>query len=112
MDYYELGQRIRKARKQKLLSQEQLAEKVGISVTHMSHIETGNTKLSMEVFYDIALVLDTRADELLYGRDNDIQNAVKDDIIVSLSTCTPEELCIINDVIAALKQSLQMHKPD
>ncbi len=40
MDYYKIGQRIRKFRKAYNLSQEQLAEKVGISTTHMSHVET------------------------------------------------------------------------
>ena len=49
MDYYKIGQRIRKFRKANNLSQEQLAEKIGISVTHLSHIETGNTKLSLQV---------------------------------------------------------------
>ena len=47
MDYYKIGQKIRKYRKAHGLSQEQLAEQIGISVTHMSHIETGNTKLSL-----------------------------------------------------------------
>lgn len=47
MDYYEIGQRIRKMRKAHEFSQEELAEKIGISTTHMSHIETGNTKLSL-----------------------------------------------------------------
>ena len=37
VDYYEIGQRIRKIRKSRGLSQEQLAELVGISTTHMSH---------------------------------------------------------------------------
>ena len=50
MNYYEIGQRIRKFRKAYNLSQEQLAEMVGISTTHMSHIETGNTKLSLPEF--------------------------------------------------------------
>ena len=45
MDYYKIGQKIRKYRKAHGFSQEQLAEQIGISVTHMSHIETGNTKL-------------------------------------------------------------------
>lgn len=54
MDYYMIGQKIRKFRKGCGLSQEQLAEKVGISTTHLSHIETGNTKLSLPVFVDIA----------------------------------------------------------
>lgn len=41
MDYKSIGQRIRKYRKAKNYSQEQLAEKINISPTHMSHIETG-----------------------------------------------------------------------
>ncbi|HCB65956.1 MAG TPA: XRE family transcriptional regulator, partial [Ruminococcaceae bacterium] len=39
MDYYQIGQRIRKYRKAQGISQEQLAERVGVLVTHMSHIE-------------------------------------------------------------------------
>ena len=48
MKYFDIGQRIRRYRKACGLSQEALAQKVGISVTHMSHIETGNTKLSSQ----------------------------------------------------------------
>ena len=66
MDYYKIGQKIRKYRKAYNLSQEQLAEKVGISVTHMSHIETGNTKLSLPVLVDISKALDVRSDDLLF----------------------------------------------
>ena len=66
MNYYEVGQRIRKFRKAYNFSQEQLAEKVGVSTTHMSHIETGNTKLSLSVFVKIADVLSVQTDELLY----------------------------------------------
>ena len=50
MDYYAIGQRIRKFRKAQNLSQEALAEQANISTTHMSHIETGNTKLSLQVW--------------------------------------------------------------
>ena len=57
ISYYEIGQRVRKFRKAYGLSQEELAEKVGISTTHMSHIETGNTKLSLQVLVDLALAL-------------------------------------------------------
>ena len=57
MDYYAIGQRIRKVRKAQGLSQEQPAERVQISVTHMSHIETGNTKLRLSVPVDPATTL-------------------------------------------------------
>ena len=36
MEYYKIGQQIRKIRKVRQLSQEELAEQVGISTTHMS----------------------------------------------------------------------------
>ena len=65
MNYEEIGKRIRKYRKLKNLSQEQLAEKINISTTHMSHIETGNTKLSLQVLVDLATVLEVNTDDLI-----------------------------------------------
>ncbi len=66
MDYYAIGQRIRKFRKAQNLSQEALAEQANISTTHISHIETGNTKLSLQVFADLAAALHVSADDLLF----------------------------------------------
>ena len=51
MDYYKTVQRVRNIRNAHSLSQEELAERIGISTTHMSHIETGNTKLSLPVLW-------------------------------------------------------------
>ena len=72
MRYFEIGQRIRRYRKACGLSQEALAGRVGISVTHMSHIETGNTKLSLPVLAKIA-------DELSVGTDALLSDAPKPD---------------------------------
>lgn len=67
-DYTAIGKRIRKYRWEKDISQEELAEAVGVSTTHMSHIETGATKLSLSVFIKISIALDISADLLL--KDN------------------------------------------
>ncbi len=67
-DYTAIGKRIRKYRWEKDISQEELAEAVGVSTTHMSHIETGATKLSLSVFIKISTALDISADLLL--KDN------------------------------------------
>lgn len=109
MNYYEIGQRIRKFRKAYNLSQEQLAEKVGISATHMSHIETGNTKLSLPVFVDIAKVLSVSTDELLY--DNPILNKsiMTDEIIDLIDSCSLHDMYIIADVIKSLKTTLEKY---
>ena len=53
----EIGINIKKARKDKRLTQKELSEKVDISTTHMSHIETGSTKLSLQVFGELAEAL-------------------------------------------------------
>ena len=79
MDYYKIGQRVRAFRRAQDLSQEALAERVGISVTHMSHIETGNTKLSLPVFLRLAQALGVRTDDLLRedGGDRAARAALK-----------------------------------
>ena len=42
VDYADIGKRIRACRLAKGMTQEQLANEVGVVVTHISHIETGN----------------------------------------------------------------------
>lgn len=76
LNYYQIGQKIRKYRKAMGMSQEQLAEQVRISTTHMSHIETGNTKLSLPVLVDIAKTLEVRTDDLLFDSPSEKEMSV------------------------------------
>lgn len=110
MDYYKIGQNIRKYRKAYNYSQEELAEKVGISVTHLSHIETGNTKLSLPVFITLAEILQVHTDELLYGISSTQLDYTKEEILSVLDRCTPNELQIIKDIIIATKSALNKYE--
>lgn len=109
MDYYAIGQRIRKIRKARNLSQEQLSEMVGISVTHMSHIETGNTKLSLPVLVDLANALEVRTDDLLYDKVTAERSTATEAIVQLLETCTTQQLRVIEDLVKAAKASLSQH---
>lgn len=109
MNYYEIGQRIRKFRKAYNLSQEQLAESVNISATHMSHIETGNTKLSLPVLVAISDSLSVSVDELLHGEMNENKTILTDEITSILNSCTNEELHIMIDIIRAAKSSFDKY---
>ncbi|WP_461900126.1 helix-turn-helix domain-containing protein [Roseburia intestinalis] len=109
MDYYAIGQRIRKFRKACGLSQEELAEKVGISTTHMSHIETGNTKLSLQVLVDIASTLSVQTDELLYELSAQNTHALKQELADLLMTCSPREINILLDVLKSVRVSLNKY---
>lgn len=109
MDYYEIGQRIRRIRKAHKLSQEELAEKVGISTTHMSHIETGNTKLSLSVFVDIAEALEVQTDSILYDEPRDSINAAMNDVAAILEECDTKQARVISDMVRAMKQSFDKY---
>lgn len=108
LDYFKIGGRIRKYRKLCNFSQEQLAEMVGISTTHLSHIETANTKLSLQVFVDIANALSVQTDKLLNDFPSD-KTSAKSEIIDIIDSCTPQETLIIRDVVKATKISLNKY---
>ena len=62
--YQQLGLNIAYYRKQCGISQIRLAERVGISRTHMSRIETAECAVSLDVIFSICAVLDISPDKL------------------------------------------------
>ena len=109
MDYYKIGQRIRKTRKAQQLSQEQLAEKIGISTTHMSHIETGNTKLSLSVLVDISRTLGVDTDALLFDTPLTPRGRALDALAATLDTCTPNQVKIIAEIVKSAKTAMDKY---
>ena len=109
MDYVAVGRRIRAQRKKLSLSQEELAEMVNISTVHMSHIETGNTKLSLPVFVDIAAALEVRTDELLDTPAVKTTSTSLDDIAAVLERCSAQEAKVIADIVKAAKISIEKY---
>lgn len=110
MDYKAIGLRIRSMRKLRGLTQEKLAEKAEISVVHMSHIETNDTKVSLPVLVRIADALDIRVDALLYDEPRGGASISVDEIAAVLATCDAGQLKIIADIVRATKQSLDAHR--
>ena len=64
-----LGLNIAYYRKEKGLSQSQLAELVNVSRTHMSRIETADCAVSLDVVFDICDVLDVKTSKMFDFRD-------------------------------------------
>ncbi len=54
LDYKAIGKRIKIARIKADLTQERLAELIDISPTHLSNIETGTTRVSLNTIISIA----------------------------------------------------------
>lgn len=67
MDTKQIGKMIRKYRKEKALTQLQLAEQVNVSVNYLGSVERGIQQPSLETLITIANTLGVTADELLMG---------------------------------------------
>lgn len=65
MLYEDIGRRIRSRRQELKLTQQQFAQRAGISMSFYGHIERGTRKLSVDTLYKIVLALGCSADELL-----------------------------------------------
>jgi transcriptional regulator with XRE-family HTH domain len=67
LDYPEMGEHLREARRSRRLSLRDLAERVGVSPSLISQIETGRANPSVSTLYAIAAELDVSLDELLFN---------------------------------------------
>lgn len=68
-NYKQLGLNISYYRKAKGFSQIELAEKINISRTHMSRIETADCAVSLDVIFNICDVLEIKPNKLFDFRD-------------------------------------------
>lgn len=99
IDYKQLGNRISKERKKNNLTQEQLAEKIGMSVNHISNIENDYSIPSLETFIKICLALNSTPDSLLLGTVYSSDNYIKDEIIDKISQCNDKERRLVSNFI-------------
>ena len=110
IDYKDIGQRIKEKRIEKGLTQEKLSELGNIGPSHMSHIESGSTVPSFEVFISILNALNCSADELLcreVATAKPLLNSWLSDIIAD---CDNTETKILTDIVVAAKQTLRKNK--
>lgn len=107
LDYKAIGKRIKIARIKADLTQEKLSETVGISPTHLSNIETGTTRVSLNTIVSIANALKITSDDLLC--DSVIKSKVQfeQDIALVLEDCDEYEIRVIRDIVAATKETLR-----
>lgn len=107
LDYKAIGKRIKIARIKADLTQERLAELVGISPTHMSNIETGTTRVSLTAIVSLANALSVTVDDLLCDSVVKAKVQFEQDIAGILSDCDEYEIRMVRDMAQALKETLR-----
>lgn len=114
MDLVKLGARIRDFRKQKGISQADMAAELDISITAFSKIERGITNLSISRLEDIATILNIPIVALLFDEDTNSYNTSPHNgeyLDMSLEkelTYTKELLKAKEEIIELLKNKLKV----
>ena len=102
MDKNALGAAIRAARAENKITQEQLAEMIGIAPSHVKQLESGKRNPSVEVLYKLAHILNFSVDDVFFpGRKEEPELLYK--IERSLQECSVHDLRVVYSTITALK---------
>ena len=110
IDQIKIGGFLRELRKEKELTQEELAEMIDVSPTFISLVETGAKALSLSKAIELADVLKVSMDVLF--QDNRLQQEESDiaEAAFLLQGCNSYEKEVIVDTIFALKSAMREHR--
>lgn len=110
--YYEIGGRIRKARQEARVSQEELARATEISDSYISDIEAGKRNFSVDILISIAEMLHVSCDWLLRGTSAPLlpQSNTKREVSAVLEGLTDDELHDILLLLTDLKRTIRRAK--
>ena len=97
MDYAALGKRVRTRRKMMGLTQEALAEKLGISCSFVGHIERGSRKMSMETLIKLSDVKGVSCDFLL-------QDSLHNAALISPPTLSEKNQFLLREIANLLQE--------
>ena len=101
-----LGNTILQARIDNKLTQEQLAELIQITPTHLKHIESEHRKPSIEVLFALAETLHFSLDALFITDGPKEHSRRKNELQLLIDTCSDNEL----DVLFAALRELSSQK--
>ena len=110
LDYKAIGKRIKIARIKKNLTQEAIADKIGITPQHVSNIETGNASVSLTTLVAIANTLTVSVNDLLCDTVLISKAVFEKEEKELFEDCNEYEIRVLVDVLKATKQSLRTVK--
>jgi len=81
INYKILGKNIKYYRKQKNLTQEQMAESLELSVGFISQVERGIAKMSLDTLIDLCDILDCSAGDILDSAQINCRDKLSEDLL-------------------------------
>ena len=103
------GNFIKNARKEKKMTQQELADKLGVAPKSISYIERGKSYPSPENIFNIALALDLSIDEYLFGRTKLDGKISINELNALLMNLSDKDRRIIVAIVKSIAETLQVY---
>lgn len=98
-----LGKRVKIARKEKRITQEELAALCNCTPTHICNIENGKIGISLELLFKISILLGKSMDYFVMDNPGvDPQVKINAEIVPKLARCNPQMLDIVDTILDKL----------
>lgn len=107
INYELLGKRIKTARKAAKKTQDQSAEYLSVSVSYISQVERGVTKISLDTLSLLAPFIEADMAMLITGVAVEDKLYMLDEISVNAADLCPKERRMTNDFMLLLKKNRQ-----
>ena len=98
IDYSVIGERLKRARKEKHLTQEQLAEKIDVSIAFLSRIERGSSQINLKRLSQICEILDVTEGDILNGASSKSAKYLDSEFANLLKNCYSDKQKLIYDI--------------
>ncbi len=105
VDYNVIGSRLKKARLAKNYTQEDLAEKIDVSVAFLSRVERGSSHLNLKRLSQICNLLNVSEGYILNGASSNSENYLEEEFSELLKGCSPEKQKLIYNVAKTIIES-------
>ena len=102
IDYRLIGERLKQARVKKNLTQEILAEKLGISTAFLSRIERGSSKINLKRLVEICSILNINTGYIINGVNQESNSYLNEEFERLLKVCPKDKLRLVYDVIKVI----------
>lgn len=95
LDYTIIGERLKKARLEKNLAQEQLAEQIDVSIAFLSRVERGSSHINLKRLTQICNILGISEGLILNGASEDSSDYLNADFKEILEKASPDKQKLI-----------------
>ena len=104
IDYTIIGERLKKARTDKKMTQEKLAEKLDVSIAFLSRIERGNSHISLKRLSQVCDILGVTEGYILNGVSSTSNNYLTSEFNDVLNNSSPEKQKLIYKIAKVINE--------